>query len=258
MKKDFKQAIEEMLTAKLIRSSKSNWCSPVKSVKKKDNSIRVTYDYIKVNKFTVKDCYPIPRIDDMIFRLALASMFTVIDLASGYYQVPMDESSKKYTAFTCEYGLFEYNVMPMGLMNSTATFQRLMNRIFDGLIGEIMFVYLDDIIIFSRTAEEHLKHVKIIVERLRKHGLQVKLEKYKEAQRKIEFLSHVIENGTVRPSPKKVEAIANLETPKTVKQLQAFIGMASYYRKFIDMFSAIISILTFMQRSLRFIKKSIF
>ena len=92
MKKDFKQLIEEMLTAKLIRPSKSNWCSPVKLVKKKDNSIRVTCDYRKVNKFTVKDCYPIPRIDDMIFRLALATMFTVIDLVSGYYQVPMDES----------------------------------------------------------------------------------------------------------------------------------------------------------------------
>lgn len=161
LKKDFKQVIEEMEEAKLIRPSKSNWCSPVKLVKKKDNSIRVTCDCRKLNKHTIKDCYPIPRIDDMIFRLAMASVFTVMDLASGYYQVPMEESSKKYTAFTCEYGLFEYNVMPMGLMNATATFQRLMNKIFDGLIGEIMFVYLDYIIIFSRNAEEHIKHVVI-------------------------------------------------------------------------------------------------
>ena len=214
---EFKDLIHEMLRLEMIKPSKSPWSSPVRLVKKKDGTMRLTVDYRKVNNVTIKDAYPIPNINNMFNHLARGKLFTTLDLHSGYYQVEMDSKTSQYTAFACEYGLFEYRVMPMGLTNATATFQRLMNEVLDGLIGKICFVYLDDIIIFSEDPNDHIKHVKMVADRLRQHKLKIKLTKCKFAQTKIEYLSHVICNGQIYPSPSKTEAIFRTIVPKTVK-----------------------------------------
>jgi hypothetical protein len=160
---EFKRIITEMILSGMIRESESPWCSPIHLVKKKDGSLRITVDYRKLNDVTIKDSYPIPRIDDMLNKLAAAKIFTTLDLASGYYQVEMEEGSKRYTAFACDMALYEYNVMPMGLTNACATFQRLMNRILAGILGFFCLVYLDDIIIFSDSVDSHFEHVKEVI-----------------------------------------------------------------------------------------------
>ena len=222
-----------MRKAGLIVDSKSPWCSPVRLVRKKDGSIRVCVDYRKLNNVTIKDAYPIPIIDSLFGYLSAATYFTTLDLASGYYQVRMDAKSQEYTAFACDFGFFEYKVMPMGLTNACATFQRLMNNVLDGLIGKICLVYLDDIIIFSNNLEEHIEHVKLVAQRLREHNLKIKLSKCKFAQQRVEYLSHIIENGSIKPNPAKLEAIAKCKVPTNVKEVQSFLGLVCYYRKFI-------------------------
>ena len=230
---DFKKMILEMKSAGLIVDSKSPWCSPVRLVRKKDKSIRVCVDYRKLNNVTIKDAYPIPRIEDLFSYLKPAKVFTTLDLASGYYQVKMDADCRKYTAFSCDFGFFEYNVMPMGLTNACATFQRLMDNVLRDFIGKICLVYLDDIIIFSENMVEHLEHVRLIAECLREHNLKVKLSKCRFAQDHVEYLSHIIGNGTIKPNPAKIEAVANFKRPTNVKTTQGFLGLVSYYRKFI-------------------------
>ncbi len=168
-----------------------------------------------MNQLVIKDAYPIPNINTMLNQLTKAKVFSTIDLTHGYYQIPMQERSKKYTAFACEFGFFEFNVLPMGITNACETFQRLINNVLGELIGVICFVYLDDIIVFSDTYEEHLLHIQMITDKLRAAYLKIKLKKCDFVKERIEYLSHVIENGKISPSPKKVEAIANFQRPTT-------------------------------------------
>ena len=240
-REEFKRTLIEMKNAGMIVDSKSPWCSPVRLVKKPDGTIRVCVDFRKVNKATVKDCFPIPKIEEIFSHLAKAKIFSTIDMTSGYYQVKMEKASMPYTAFASQWGFYEYVVMPMGLTNACATFQRLMNTVLDGYIGDFCLVYLDDIIIYSNNEEEHLRHVQKVVERLRKYNLKIKISKCKFARSKIEYLSHIIENGTITPNPLKIAAVYNSKQPKNVKQVQSFLGLVSYYRKFKKNCSAIAS-----------------
>jgi hypothetical protein len=193
-------------------------------VKKKDGTIRVTQDFRKLNGVTIKDALPIPRIDSMLHKLACAKIFTTIDLASGYYQVGLSEESKPYTAFGCEFGFFEYNVMPMGLTNACATFQRMMNKVFDGLIGMCCFVYLDLIIVFSICVEEHRKHVDMIINRLREYFLRVKPTKVKAAEESVEYLSHEIHDGQISPGKAKVEALHRMPQPSLLSRRRVYMA----------------------------------
>ena len=161
-------------------------------MRKKDGSLRVTVDYQLVNNVTEKVAYPLPFANDIFNRLSKAKYFTVMDLTSGYYQLPLEPNSRQFTAFICARGLFEYLVMPMGITNATETFQRMMNNVLEGLLHVICEVYLDDIIVFSNTLEEHVEHVRLVAERLKKLNLKIKIEKCKIAQEKIEYLSHII------------------------------------------------------------------
>ena len=178
-----------------------------------------------------------PRIDDIIARLAKNKVFSKIDLANGYYQVKMHPESIKYTTFISEFGKFEYLAMPMGLKNAGSTFQRMMDKVLEGLIGETCFVYLDDIIIFSEDVETHEERVKQVLERLKINGLQIKLKKCEFIVPSIRFLGHIISHGQVEKSKHLVEAIATAELPKTMRQLRGFMGLANYYRKFIKNFA---------------------
>jgi hypothetical protein len=240
-REEFKKTIHEMKDAGMIVDSSSPWCSPVRLVKKPDGSIRVCVDFRKVNNLTIKDAYPLPKIEDIFSKLVNGKYYTSLDLASGYYNVRMDKDSQKYTAFATQWGFFEYTRMAMGLCNSGATFSRLMAKVLDGYLDLFTLVYLDDILIYSNNLEDHYNHVKLVIERLRKHNLKVKLSKCKFAQTRIEYLSHIIEDGKISPNPAKVAAVANATRPKTVKQVQSFLGLVSYYRKFIKNCSTIMS-----------------
>lgn len=232
-REDFKKTIMEMKAAGMVVDSKSPWSSPIRLVKKKDGSVRICVDFRKVNAVTIKDAYPIPRIEDLFTYLGSARIFSSLDLAKGYYQVAMDPASTPYTAFSCEFGFFEYTVLPMGLTNACATFQRLMNTVLSDLIGKICVVYLDDIIIFSDSIEQHTDHVVQVANRLRLFNLKVNLKKCTFATTQVEYLSHIIGEGKIMPNPGKITAVAAFERPTSVKSVRSFLGLVSYYRKFI-------------------------
>lgn len=232
-------AVREMLGAGVIRRSRSPWSFPVVIVNKKDNSKRFCVDFRQLNKITKKNSYPLPVIDEILALLGKAKYFTTLDLKSGYWQVAMDESDREKTAFTCHAGLFEFNVMPFGLANAPSMFQELMSEVLQGL--DFCFAYIDDILIHSSTLEEHFNHIEQVFGRLRQHGLKLKLKKCSFAQKETNYLGFVIGENGIKPDVEKVEAIQRMQTPTTVKHVRSFIGMCSYYRRFLPNFSEIAS-----------------
>ena len=232
------ETIDEMLDAKVIRRSRSPWSFPVVIVDKKDGSKRFCVDFRKLNQVTKKNSYPLPVIDDILALLGKAKIFISLDLKSGYWQVLMNESDKEKTAFACHRGLFEFNVMPFGLSNAPAVFQELMSVVLQGL-GDFAIAYLDDILVFSPTLEDHLQHLDTIFDRLRKHDLKLKLKKCNFLESETNYLGFIIGKDGIKPDPKKVEAIRSLPIPTCVREVRSFIGMSSYYRRFIPNFSEI-------------------
>ena len=232
------KAVDEMLDANVIRRSKSPWSFPVVIVDKKDGSKRFCVDFRKLNQITKPNSYPLPLIDDILALLGKAKYFTSLDLKSGYWQVLMDEADKEKTAFACHRGLFEFNVMPFGLSNAPAIFQELMAIVLQGL-SQFATAYLDDILIFSETLETHLSHLEAVFDKLRQHGLKLKLKKCSFLQLETHYLGFVINCRGISPDPSKVEAIRSLPTPTCVREVRSFIGMCSYYRRFIPNFSEI-------------------
>jgi hypothetical protein len=208
-------------------------------VKKKGNKLRFCVDYRKLNSVTKKDAYPIPRIDDMLNKLGGSEWFTTLDLASGYWQVEMDPDSQNKTAFTTEFGIYEFTIMPFGLTNAPATFQRLMNEVLKGLTNNGVMVYLDDINIHTKTFEEHLEKLEEVFKRIKVAGLKIKPSKCQFAKPELAFLGHVINREGILPDPEKIEKVKNFPRPKTVTNIRSFLGLASYYRKFIENFSRI-------------------
>ena len=194
------KAIDEMLEAKVIERSQSPWSFPLVVVKKKDGSDRMCVDFRTLNKVVRPISFPLPLIDDIIASLGNANYFTALDLKSGYWQVRLEEDSKEKTAFACHRGLFQFNVMPFGLSNAPAVFQELMNIVLQGC-EDFAMAYLDDVLIFSRTPEEHLQHIQYIFERIRKHGLKLKLKKCAFFQEETEYLGFVICKDGVQPDP---------------------------------------------------------
>ena len=234
---EFKQQIEALKAAGMIVDSKSPYSSPTNLVKKSDGSIRITIDYKKLNSMTVKDNYPLPIINDLFYNLINARFFSKLDFESGYYQLQMDEASRKFTAFACEFGFFEWSVMPMGLRNAGATFQREMDEMLGDLIGKCCNVYMDDIIIYSRNAEEHAMHLRMVLQRIRDHKMKIKKKKCEFFKSEIQYLGHTISEGVLKPQTSKTEALFRYPKPTTQKQLLSFLGLASYYRKFIRDFA---------------------
>ena len=230
------KAINEMLDADVISRSRSPWSFPVVIVDKKDGSKRFCVDFRKLNQVTKKNSYPLPLIDDILALLGKAKYFTSLDLKSGYWQVAMDEQDKEKTAFACHKGLFEFNVMPFGLSNAPAVFQELMSVLLQGC-NNFATAYLDDIMIFSSTLEEHLEHLSIIFGKLRQHNLKLKLKKCSFLKIETNYLGFVISENGIKPDEKKVEAIRSLPVPTCVREVRSFIGMCSYYRRFIPNFS---------------------
>ena len=232
------KAIDEMLEAKVIRKSRSPLAFPIVLVQKKDGSTRFCVDYRNLNLITKSNSFPLPLIDDILTLLGKSCYYTSLDLKSGYWQILMDSTSRERTAFVTFRGLFEFNCMPFGLKCAPAIFSELMNIVLEGL-EKFAIAYLDDILIYSSSLEEHFKHIQIVFDRLRKHNLKLKLKKCQFLQRETKYLGFVINEHGVKPDSDKVKAIKAIKIPSTVKEVRQYLGMSSFYRKFIPNFSKI-------------------
>lgn len=238
-RKVMQQEVGKLLDQGILRPSNSPWSSPVLLKMKPDGSYRFLVDFRRLNSITEKDSYPQPSAEELLYRLAGHKYFTKLDLRSGYFQIPIDESDIPKTAIITQDGLYEFTVLAQGLMNAPSTFQRVMNELLANGRWDYVVVYLDDIVIFSQTMKEHKQHVADVLSTLHNANFQVSPTKCSIAVETIEFLSHIVTGDKVKPSPDKIKAIVEIAPPKTLAQANKFIGKVAYYRKFIRDFAKI-------------------
>jgi len=223
--------LQEMLRLGVIKPSSSPWCSPILLIRKKDNSIRFCIDYRALNKVTEKDPYPLPQVDELRDQISNATVFSSLDLTKGYWQVPLNPADTHKIAFSANRGHYEWTHMPFGLTNAPATFQRLTDTVIRGLPGTLG--YIDDILVFSQDRASHERTLRELFTRLRQAGLKVNRKKCLFFQKKVPFLGHHVSAKGVEVIPGNVAAIADFPVPNTRKQLERFLGIATYYQKFV-------------------------
>jgi len=240
-----------MLDSGVIRESHSPYSSPVVLVRKKDGSLRFCIDFRKLNSKTVKDAYALPRMQEALEAMAGCSWFPTLDLKSGYWQIEIDEPDKPKTAFTVgPLGFFECNRMAFGLTNAPATFQRLMEHCMADINFKKCIVYIDDIIVYSRSFEEHLERLEAVFARLEQYGLKLKPSKCSFFKERVKYLGHVISVDGIQTDPEKVSAIRDWPVPENLDQLRTFLGFCGYYRKFVPAFSKLVKPLNDLVTSL--------
>lgn len=231
--------VSKMLEEGVIEESTSPWSSPVVLVSKKDGSTRFCVDYRRLNDITKKDSYPLPRIDDTLSALAGSAWFSTLDLKSGYWQVAIDPKDKEKTAFSTGSGLYQFTVMPFGLCNAPATFERLMELVLRGLTWKTCLVYLDDILVMGGTFEEHLSNLREVFRRLRNAHLTLNPKKCSLFRKEVKFLGHVISPEGIRTDPEKIEAVRDWPRPADKHEVRSFLGLCTYYRRFVEGFADI-------------------
>ncbi|KAL0561379.1 hypothetical protein IC582_001804 [Cucumis melo] len=246
--KELKVQLQELLDKGFIRPSVSPWGAPVLFVKKKDGSMRLCIDYRELNKVTVKNRYPLPRIDDLFDQLQGATVFSKIDLRSGYHQLRIKDEDVPKTAFRSRYGHYEFIVMSFGLTNAPAVFMDLMNRVFREFLDTFVIVFIDDILIYSKTEAEHEEHLRMVLQTLRDNKLYAKFSKCEFWLKQVSFLGHVVSKAGVSVDPAKIEAVTGWTRPSTVSEVRSFLGLAGYYRRFVENFSRIATPLTQLTR----------
>ncbi|GJV92082.1 putative nucleotidyltransferase, ribonuclease H [Tanacetum coccineum] len=246
--KELKDQLQELLERGFIRPSVSPWGAPVLFVKKKDGSMRLCIDYRELNKITIRNRYPLPRIDDLFDQLQGAKHFSKIDLRSGYHQLRVKEQDISKTAFRTRYGHYEFLVMPFGLTNAPAVFMDLMNRIFHEFLDKFVIVFIDDILVFSKSKEEHEDHLRTVLQILRQEKLYAKFSKCEFWLSRVAFLGHIVSSEGITMDPAKVEAITKWPRPTSVTEVRSFLGLAGYYRRFVDGFSRLALPLTKLMR----------
>lgn len=249
LRQEVQDQISKMLNQGIIRPSESAWSSPIWVVPKKADASgkskwRLVVDFRKLNEKTIDDKYPIPNIADVLDKLGKCQYFTTLDLASGFYQVEMDPADIPKTAFNVEHGHFEFLRMPMGLKNSPSTFQRVMDNVLRGLQNEVCLVYLDDIIVFSTSLQEHIVNLGKVFSRLRSSNFKIQMDKSEFLKLETPYLGHIISRDGIKPNPDKIKAIKNYPIPKTITEIKRFLGLLGYYRKFIPDFARIAKPLT--------------
>jgi hypothetical protein len=241
---ELKRVIKDLLTKGWIRPSSSAYAAPILFVKKSDGTLRFCCDYRALNSITVRNTYPIPDMGELLDRLHDAKYFSKFDLRSGYHQVLVADKDVHKTAFTTRFGNYEWLVLPFGLTNAPATFQRVMNDAFQEFLDVFVIIYLDDILIYSKTWEDHQRHVRLICDKLRGNQLFCKSSKCEFGLTSIEFIGHVVSHNNIHMDPAKIKAVKNWPEPKNVKQLRGFLGFCNFYRKFIYQFAHIAEPLT--------------
>jgi hypothetical protein len=232
--KEIETQVKALLDKGFIEPSASPFGAPVLFVKKKDGSLRMVVDYRALNRLTVKNKFPIPRIDDLLDKLSGANYFSSLDLMSGYHQIRIRDEDVPKTAFRTPLGHYQFKVLAFGLTNAPATFQSVMNTIFSPLVNRCVVVYLDDILIYSRTPEEHLVHLRQVLEILRKHKFYAKMKKCTFFQTETLFLGHVVGQDGIKPDPAKVTSVHNWPVPRSVTHVRSFLGLTNYFRRFIQ------------------------
>jgi hypothetical protein len=235
--KELKEQLQELLDKGFIRPSISSWGAPVLFVKKKDGSMRMCIDYWELNKVTIKNRYPLPTINDLLDQLQGARVFSKVDLRSGYHQVLVKEEDIPKTAFRTRYGHYKFLVMSFRLTNMPEIFMDTMNRVFHDYLDQFTVVFIDDILTYSKTLEEHNEHLRKVLERLRSEKLYAKLEKCEFWLDSVSFLGHVISGEGVAVDSEKVKAVVEWTRPTSVFEIRSFLGLAGYYRRFIEGFS---------------------
>jgi hypothetical protein len=238
---ELKKQLANMLNKGLIRPSASPWGSPILFVDKRDGTIRLCVDYRKLNEVTIKNKYPLPKIEDLFDQLNGAKVFYKIDLRTGYHQLKVREFDIPKTAFTTRYGLFQYTVMSFGLTNAPAYF---MNKVFMKFLDKFVVVFIDDILVYSKTEEEHAEHLRVVLGTLCEHQLYAKFYKCEFWLKEVGFLGHVLSAGGVSVDPSKITSIMERKVPTNPTEVRAFLGLAGYYRKYVEGFSSIARPLT--------------
>ena len=238
------KALEKLHRQGTIRPSTSPWASPIVLVKKKNGSTRPCVDYRRLNLLTEKDAFPLPRTSDCLDAVSGARVFSTLDITSAYNQIPVREADVPKTAFVTKYGLYEFTTMPFGLCNAPATFQRVMELALSGLQWNTCLIYLDDVIIFSKTHEEHADKLRSVLERIRAAGLKLKPSKCNLFQEEVTFLGHVISHEGILPNPDNVARLAKWPQPANVKEVRSFLGLGNYYRRFVKNYSTLVKPLT--------------
>ena len=241
--------VAKLLKKGFAQPSNSPFGAPILFVPKPDGSLRLVVDYRALNKLTIKDKYPLQRIDDLLDRLTGARVFSALDLTQGYYQLRIAPEDVPKTAFTTHVGLYEYKVLPMGLSNAPSAFQRAMDKIFRPCIDAgFVCVYLDDILIYSKTAEEHLQHLEAVFKVLEQNQLYIRMFKCTFNATEVKFLGHIVGNDQVKPDPKKVAAVESWAVPTNIHELRAFLGLVNYFSKYIEKHAALARPLTELLR----------
>lgn len=248
-KQEVQRQISQMLSDGIIRPSHSPYSSPIWVVPKKQDASglqkwRLVIDYRDLNSKTIDDKYPLPNITDLLDKLGNAKYFSVLDLASGFHQIEVEQDSISKTAFSVENGHYEYCRMPFGLKNAPSTFQRCMDDVLRDLQNQICLVYMDDIIIFSSTLEEHIKNLSLVLKCLSDHHFKIQLDKCEFLAKTVEFLGHIVTPDGIKPNKKKIQAILNFPIPKTQKEIRSFLGLLGFYRRFIENFANLTKPLT--------------
>jgi hypothetical protein len=246
--------LQEVLDKGYIRPSSSPWGCPALFVKKKDGSLRMCVDYRPLNAVTIKNKYQLPRIDVLFDQLAGAKVFSKIDLRSGYHQIKIQPCDIPKTAFSTRYGLYEFLVMSFGLTNAPAYFMYLMNSVFMTELDKFVMVFIDDILIYSKSEKEHAENLRVVLQRLRDHKLCAKFSKCEFWLKSVKFLGHTISHDGISVDPSKVQEVMDWKPPKSVHQIRSFLGLAGYYRRFIPDFSRIAKPMTeLLKKGVKFV-----
>ena len=241
---EMQRQVKELLALGLIEPSHSPYGAPVLFVKKKNGTFRMAIDYRALNAATVKSKYPLPRIDDILDKLHGAQFFSSIDLMSGYHQVLLKDEERTKTAFRTPFGQYQFKVLPFGLCNAPATFQSVMNEVFAPFIDDFVCIYLDDILVFSKSKEEHLHHLRIVLDTMRQHKLYGGFAKCNFLAEELPYLGHIITREGVKVDPHKIQAITTWTAPTDASQVRRFLGLTVYFRRFVKGYSLITQPLT--------------